>query len=144
MIELAHMADNSGTVRHSQAVIATLTLLSRVTIANEMKKLEAKKLIVKEAYGKYKVNVLLEKLRAPIANELVKDNESSQDAGKHQFELWCAHHSEELEQGTFLLVSEEDTSTNAADYEEQGLIKRVGDETIIYKDGFYFVYGKVD
>jgi len=139
MIELAHMADNSGIIRHSQIELATLTLLSRVTIANEMKKLEDKKLILKETYGKYKVNILLEKQRAPEA-ESAKDEELGPDDEKHRFELWSAKHTVDLEEGTFILVSDEDTSTDAEDYKEQGLIKRIADEAMLHKDGYYYVY----
>jgi len=57
MIELAHLADNAGLLRHSQAEIAALTILSRVTIANETKKLEEKGFIERKGYGQYRITV---------------------------------------------------------------------------------------
>jgi len=141
MIELAHMADNSGQLKESQIDIANRALLSRVTVVNEMKKLEEKKLIIKEGYGKYRVNILLERqsfLKAEPAEA------SELDTEKHKFELWCSKHSEELEQGTFILVSDEDTSHEADDYAEQGLISKIADEAILYKDGFYHIYERIE
>ena len=142
MIELAHMADSTGLLRHSQSEIAELTLLSRVTIANETKKLESKGFIVKEGYGLYKVNVLLEKQRTETMP--AETSEPGPDAEKHKFELWCEKHSVELEQGTFILVSDEDTSPEADDYTEQGLISKMDDTAILYKDGFYYIYKRTD
>lgn len=67
MIELAHVAESKGLIRYGQNEIALVTLLSRVTIANEMKRLEAKGLIEKEKHGRYKVTV-------EPAGPVVKDN----------------------------------------------------------------------
>ena len=142
-LEMAYMSDNKGVIYQTQADIARQLMLSRVTVCKEMAELEEAGLLSKEKRGRYKVNILLEK-QPVLKAETVKASEPGPDAEKHKFELWSAKHSEELEQGTFILVSDEDTSPEAANYTEQGLIRQIADEAILYKDGFYFIYERIE
>ena len=138
-LEMAYMSDNKGIIYQTQADIARQLMLSRVTVCKEMAELSTAGMLSKEKRGRYKVNILLER-QPTVEAEPAETSEQGPDIERHKFELWSAKHTEELEEGTFILVSDEDTSPEAADYEEQGLISKITDETILYKDGFYFIY----
>ena len=73
MIETAHLSDNTGLLRYSQAELARVIGLSRITVAKEMKLLEGKGLLKKEKHGQYRVNILMPK---EIAREQAQEEET--------------------------------------------------------------------
>lgn len=138
MIEIAHVANHQGIINQSQTDIATESLLSRVTVANEFKKLESKGLITREKHGQYKINIFLAK-QTPAQTKKEEETEEPDE-----FESWWEDNYIPAEDGNaaVLTLMDDDIPEAVKKYRDEGLIK-LEPGFVVFQGVPHLVYKKV-
>ena len=95
-IETAHLVDYKGVFHQSQSDLASQLMVSRVTVSNEFKRLEARGLITKEKFGQYKINLILTPAQAKVEGMAAKptsDNDEDLLAGMNELDIYWEENS---------------------------------------------------
>lgn len=72
-LESCYRADNKGVIRVSMTELASILLLSRITIAKEYSRLLELRLLDKYSYGKYRVLVDVATVKPPAVNKTINE-----------------------------------------------------------------------